>query len=180
MINFRAAPLPDWDNIFKFSNRLSRLASREPDNLIVQIIKQVASNFRDAIRESQTIPNSQATIILKGASIPLVDTGKLVSSIIWKKLSRNIYYAGVDPNARTKRGDSVAMIAVRQNAGYVVPVTEGVRNFMRSQDISVREDTSFFVVPARPFLTVAIERSIEDIKTIVGDGLRGWVTVLRV
>lgn len=47
--------------------------------------EQMASAIKKKIRDIKTPPNSNATILAKGSSNPLIDSGGLVESITWKK-----------------------------------------------------------------------------------------------
>lgn len=170
---------PDWQNLHTFSNKLLGIMFSGVDRLMLRIVKLVADNFKVAISDVGRIRNSEATIILKGSSTPLVDSGSLISSIVWKKLSRHVYFVGIDPNAKTNRGIPYSVIAAKQNEGYVIPVTDELRAFMAANGITVRSDTMFFVVPPRPFLSSALEKSLRDIQIITAREAGVWASLVR-
>lgn len=47
--------------------------------------QQMSTAIKDYMRDLSTPPNSSATILAKGSSNPLIDTGNLLESITWKK-----------------------------------------------------------------------------------------------
>jgi hypothetical protein len=179
MMDVQLTGNPDWKNLQAFSSRLLGIMTRGPDRLMLRIVKIVSDNFKRSIRDVGKIRNSQATIVLKGSSTPLIDSGKLVESIVWKKLSRFVYFAGIDPNAKTSRGVPYSVIAARQNEGYIIPVTDEIRAFMAVHGIAVRADTTFFVVPPRPFLSVALEKSLSQIQAIAIKEASAWASMVR-
>jgi hypothetical protein len=179
MIDIRVVPNADWKNLTGLGSRLLGIMMSGPDRLMLEIVQTVSRNFKFSIRDAGRISNSQATIILKGSSTPLVETGKLVNSIIWRKLSRHVYYAGIDPVAKTSRGVPYSVIATMQDTGYVIPVTDAIRAFMAENGVHVRHDTQFFVVPPRPFLSTALDKSMNEIQTILNKHAKIWVSRVR-
>lgn len=129
----------------------------------------VSREMRKALRSTKLPRNSMATIIMKGSNTPLVDSGKLLDSIETVKLGPFDYYGGVDPVGREANGHSFVSIALAQNSGYIVPVTEGLRNYMSAFGIDVHPDTQFFVVPPRPFLSMGLENADPKIQAIMDD-----------
>jgi len=143
------AKIPDlWKTLMKFY-----------ETLPAKMAATYAREMRRAIKSTSMKANSSATIILKGSNEPLVDSGKMRRSIINKKEKKFNYYGGIDPKAVSASGKKISDIALAQNAGYVVPVTESLRSFMASRGITLRADTKVLIVPPRPFLSLAFDKA---------------------
>lgn len=55
------------------------------DDMLKLYGHQMSTAIKKKIRDIDTPPNSSATILAKGSSNPLVDSGHLLNSIMWKK-----------------------------------------------------------------------------------------------
>lgn len=55
------------------------------DDMLDLYGEQMSGAIKNKIRDISTPPNSSATILAKGSSNPLIDTGGLLESITWKK-----------------------------------------------------------------------------------------------
>jgi len=145
-----------------FSNQgIGGFVTRRWPQLASKAVRLVARSLREEMKSSNLRPNSLVTAALKGSSVPLVDTKTMFRSIVEKKVNENEYYGGIDPNARSpKTGVPVWVIALRQNSGYAIPVTESLRNKIMAEGFRVNANTKVFIVPARPFLTVGLDKGI--------------------
>lgn len=137
-------------------------------NLVSESARITVRELKAASRSLALAPNSLATVILKGSATPLVETGKMLDSIKVKRNTEFDYYAGIDPAAVNDRGDNIAAIALKQNAGYIIIVTDAIRAYMRSAGLLVGHDTTFFVVPPRPFLTEGFTNALKEIEKRFG------------
>lgn len=76
------------DRIIKQTERaLGRVIAGDMsiDNMLDLYGEQMAGAIKTKIRNISTPPNSSATILAKGSSNPLIDTGGLLESVTWKK-----------------------------------------------------------------------------------------------
>ncbi len=131
--------------------------------------RAVVHRLHESMDQMKDVPNSAATEAMKGFNHPLVQSGNLQKSIVYKEESIagvKTFYGGIDQRAVTDKGEMMTALAMRLNNGYLIPVTDEVRNLMASVGFPLREDTRFLVVPPRPFLAVGIERGLEDSKEI--------------
>lgn len=55
------------------------------DDMLKLYGHQMSTAIKKKIRDIDTPPNSSATILAKGSSNPLIDSGHLLNSIMWKK-----------------------------------------------------------------------------------------------
>ena len=55
------------------------------DDMLQLYGHQMSTAIKKKIRDIDTPPNSSATILAKGSSNPLIDSGHLLNSIMWKK-----------------------------------------------------------------------------------------------
>lgn len=156
------------------------LLQNEFEALPRRLATMVARHIKTEATSSKLAPNSVATIILKGSSTPLIDTGSLLESIIVRKEAPFTYYGGINPSAKNQRGVSQSVVALKQNMGYIIPVTDSIRKLFIEHGMTVSPNTQFFVVPARPFLTEAFRKAdIELEKERAHTGLKitrslGW------
>jgi len=150
------------------------VALRALDDTPREMAQIVATEMRKAIRTGSYAPNSEATIIIKGSAKPLVDKGTMRNSIVVTNTDAFSYYGGIDPDATNDAGVRIGDIAMAQNTGYAIPVTDELRQFMASYGIAVHATTKFFLVPPRPFLTTALQNAepqIEKIQATLGKRL---------
>lgn len=147
---------------------LANLLCFHYENLVAESASITVRELKAAARSGAIAPNSLATVILKGSATPLVETGKMISSIKVKKNDAFDYYAGIDPAAVNDKGANIATIALKQNAGYIIVVTNAVRAYLRSAGLHVGNDTKFFVVPPRPFLTEGFTNALKEIEKKFG------------
>jgi len=142
---------------------LASLLSAHFQGLVAESARITVRELKSAARATSIAPNSLATVILKGSATPLVETGEMLAAIQVKQNSDFDYYAGIDPDATNKKGRNIAELALNQNAGYIITVTNAVRAYLRSAGIRVGNDTQFFIVPPRPFLTEGITNALTEI-----------------
>lgn len=160
------AMIGEWARVRTvFSNQGIRgFVTRDWPKMASKAVRIVARSIREEAKSTSLKPNSVVTIALKGSNIPLVDTKQLMGSIIEKKISTDEYYGGIDPAARhAESGVPIWVIALRQNSGYVIPVTAALRNRIAAAGFRVNAATKAFVVPARPFLTIGLDKGIRKV-----------------
>jgi|APIni6443716594_1056825.scaffolds.fasta_scaffold00089_15 hypothetical protein len=176
MMQLLGVMIGEWSKIRHVfsSTGVGQIVTRKWPMLGSKAARAAARRIREALKSNEMRPNSAATIALKGSNTPLIDTKALVRSIIEQKVSPFEYYGGVDPTATHPVSNiPLWVIAVRQNAGYVINVTPAIRERFRAAGLTVGNNTKFFVVPPRPFLDIGIEAAMKDfyeiVKSIPGD-----------
>lgn len=128
--------------------------------------KALKQGIRDSAPGGQRFkPLALSTILQKGSSKPLIDTGSFWGSIksTFNDASMTAF-VGVNRSATGPGGASMYNLAVIHEYGtdpYAIPVTDGIRRlFVRLSILSdgaikpLRDDTMFIMhpgVPARPF-----------------------------
>jgi len=142
---------------------LASLLSAHFQGLVAESARITVRELKSAARATSIAPNSLATVILKGSATPLVETGEMLAAIKVTKNTDFDYYAGINPDAVNKKGRNIAELALDQNAGYVITVTDAMRAYLRSAGLRVGNDTQFFIVPPRPFLTEGITNALTEI-----------------
>jgi len=132
--------------------------------------KAVMVCMNEGIIAMRDMPNSGVTQRLKGFNYPLVESGELRKSVINRRLpdegGEHVYYGGIDPDAVTKKGEKMTDLAMKQNNGYVIAVTEEIRNLFAANEMPLGANTKFLVVPPRPFLNFGLAKAMNQLESI--------------
>lgn len=153
----------------KFRNRLQR-----------QVLKATLKNgllaeraIVQGINRGRVLKaNAPLTQLIKGSDRPLVNTGQLLQSINHRILSPGIVVIGVlrkalHRDSQTGKVEDITNVAAAVHEGFTVTVTQKMRNFFAAMSrefpgewFPLKASTKLIVVPARPFLWLAVKPSM--------------------
>lgn len=153
--------------------------------LAAQKLRAAVVRYIDS--EAHGLPNSPLTILAKGSSRPLVDRGDLRQSIeatYHETPGQLVGGVGVARSASGKNGH--VNVAAVLHEGTVITVTDKVRKavFASIRDRrgqSVRHEgggRKIWRIRGRPFVRVPFELQLNDIKTMILDGVRRTIEKL--
>ncbi len=169
----------------RFRRLVMTAQEREVSNQL-NLLRADIVRYIDAERHG--VPNSPLTVLTKGSSRPLVDRGDLRESVNVRgpKLVAGVITGGVGVlrGRRTRKGKSVANVAIILHEGAVIKVTPKVRAAVfaelrrraggrRPRPVAAGSDrgASRWVIKPRPFVKDPFKAAEPRIKEALGDAV---------
>jgi hypothetical protein len=143
------------DNFVKDLKKLGHIIGSS--NMQLYRAKKYRDFTVDMVKKGQLDlePLSEATKMLVGDHIPLNNTGTMIDYMGIRPHGKNEADAGYF-GANKSGKPNIAQLAILMHTGYKIPLQgpkgEKVRKWLLAQNIFVRHDKEYLIVPARPFL----------------------------
>jgi len=172
LVRLHMQPYGQWD-LFRrafalggFKKRIINVMTDTPKKWAGIAAAKIASSLLTGRYDAlMNRPNnlSDITVMLKGHGIPLIQTRALYKSITRKKLSDGSWFGGIDPDAfHVEAQMPVWELAMIQEQGVSVGVTDKMRGWFRSRGINLKSSTAAIVIPARPFIRQGIMDTVKE------------------
>lgn len=137
---------------------VSRLAQVVGEKQAKALREQIAKTILDG--QAGGPPLSPATVEMKGSQTPWFNTGVLAKSIDLVRLGKFTWGIGFKSGTGSHRDMDVAAIAIINEFGATIKVTERMRGFLAARGIFLQKATKVLIVPARPVVRPAISKML--------------------
>ena len=140
--------------------------------------KSVAEAMRDDIRKTLTTGRSGGpplhpfTTSEKGHNTKLFDTGELAEAVRVFQLGAFTFGVGFQSGRDAHGRMDIAAIAVMNEFGATIKVTEKMRKLLAARGFPLAAGTKRLVIPARPFIRPAMSRALKTLRAGLF-GIRG-------
>lgn len=142
------------DVMSEFDRRLRRLATRALQDAGEELADDIKLRILEGKGMSKLHPWNIPLRGYKGepGNRPLLSHGDLLNSIAVRSAGPLAATVGVHRGAMMKNGEDIANIAVMNEEGASLKITDRMRGFLRARGLRVRSDKSHIRIPARPFV----------------------------